>query len=79
MDGSYYRHLKSVDSGERWYSYKPLQSKPLREATGDGGIVSSQTCETVNSVLTGHLEFPFLSSFLGSFCCKGVRREADCE
>lgn len=45
MDGSYYRHLKSVDSGERWYSYKPLQSKPLRATTGDGGIVSSQTCE----------------------------------
>lgn len=47
MDGSYYRHLKSVDSGEWWYSYKPLQSKPLRAAAGDGGIVSTdlRNCE----------------------------------
>lgn len=30
------------------------------------------TCETVNFVQTGHLEFSFLLSFLVSFCCKSV-------
>lgn len=36
-------------------------TRALCRATRDGGLLSSQTatCETVNFVLTGHLEFSF--------------------
>lgn len=65
MNRIYYRLLKLVNPGKRWYSHKPLQKSTQRGHFAEppemvaSSLHRQRSVKTVNFVLTGHLEFSF--------------------